>query len=143
MRSKDFTLHTTRQGERTTTPAQNRRVKEEQGFKCAHCSRKFPEWQLQVHHKKGVHKHKSPYSVDLPVISMGEKIKPRYDRRSNLEAICIPCHNKTKSKKGKAELRKKTKKRKNKTTTKKATRKTRQSFGTMKTPNWNTGLTDL
>ena len=118
---KDYTLFSTTAGERTLTPARRRKVKERQGYKCAHCHKKFPEWQLQVHHKKEVHKHKQPF-VNLPEISFGKKIIPRYDRRSNLEAVCIPCHNKTKSKK-KATNRATKKKATKKRTTKKRIKK--------------------
>ena len=93
-------VYATRAGDRNLTSAQKRKIKEEQGFRCAKCGKKFPEWQLQIHHKKGVAKHKNPLG-NLPAYSWGKKIKPKSDRRGNLEVVCIPCHNKTKKKKKK------------------------------------------
>ena len=97
-KKKELTIFSTIAGDRTLTPAKKREIKEKQGFKCAECKRKFLEWQLHVHHKKDVSKHKSPYGADLPFYSLGKKIKPKYDRMNNLVALCIPCHNKTKKK---------------------------------------------
>lgn len=107
-KANSLRLYTTKTGDRTLTPVQKRKVKEEQNFKCAKCGKKFPEWQLHVHHKKGVAKHKNSIGLDMPVHSMGKKIKPKSDKRSNLEAVCIPCHNE----KAKKKTAKKTTKRK-------------------------------
>ena len=95
---KDMTWHTTKVGDRTLTTAQRRKIKEEQGFKCARCGKKTPERLLEIHHKKSVASHKHPMGWDMPVYSQGKKIKPKSDRRSNLEAVCIYCHDKTKKK---------------------------------------------
>ena len=91
--------HITRAGDRTLTPAQKRKIKEEQKFRCAKCRKKFDSRLLEVHHKKEVHKHKNKLTGDLPMYSIGKKIKPKSDRKSNLEAVCIYCHDKTKKKK--------------------------------------------
>jgi 5-methylcytosine-specific restriction endonuclease McrA len=89
-------IYQTKMGDRTSTPAEKRKIKEEQGFKCAKCGKKTDPRFLEVHHKKEIHKHKSPYGYDLPVMTIGTKYKPKYDRRKNLEAVCIKCHDKTK-----------------------------------------------
>jgi 5-methylcytosine-specific restriction endonuclease McrA len=94
-------IYATRAGDRTLTSAQKRKIKEDQGFRCARCGKKTDARYLEVHHKKGVAKHKNPIG-DLPVYSWGKKIKPKSDRRSNLEAVCLKCHDKTKKKKKKA-----------------------------------------
>ena len=86
---KSMTYHTTRAGDRTLTPAQKRKVKEEQGFKCAKCGKKYDGRLLEVHHKKSISSHKSPIGFDMPVYSLCKKIKPKSDRRSNLEVVCI------------------------------------------------------
>jgi len=93
-------IYATRAGDRTLTPAQRKDIMKKREYRCKECGKKFPEWQLQIHHKKGVAKHKNPLG-NLPVYSWGKKTKPKYDRRSNLEVVCIPCHNKTKKKKKK------------------------------------------
>lgn len=100
------TFHTTRQGERTLTSAQKRKLKEEAGFKCERCGGKFKEEYLQIHHKKSIASHKNPIiNVSLPIHTMGEKYIPAYDRiKSNLEVVCITCHNKTKHGKKKTSL---------------------------------------
>ena len=109
---KETTLFQTKAGDRTLTPVQKRKVKEEQGYKCAICKKKFHPRLLEIHHKKEVHKHKSKFGVEMAVLSFGKKIKPHSDKRSNLEAVCIHCHDKTKSKKGRSELSKKNVKKK-------------------------------
>jgi 5-methylcytosine-specific restriction endonuclease McrA len=89
-------IHQTKMGDRTLTPAQKRKIKEDQSFKCAKCGKKTDPRYLDIHHKKEIHKHKSPSGYDMPVMTIGKKYKPKYDRRHNLEAICIKCHDKTK-----------------------------------------------
>ncbi|MFH0936047.1 MAG: hypothetical protein V1815_00010 [Candidatus Woesearchaeota archaeon] len=96
--AKSVTWHHAKVGDRQTTSTQARKIKEEQGFRCNECGKKFPEWQLQIHHKKGISKHKNPLG-DMPIYALGHKPKLKYERRSNKVAICIPCHNKTKRKK--------------------------------------------
>jgi len=91
-------FHVTKVGDRTLTPARKRKIKENQGFRCAKCGKKTDPRYLEVHHKKEISKHKSPYGVDIPIWSLGKKYKPKYDRDSNLEAVCIKCHDKTKKK---------------------------------------------
>ena len=93
-------IYSTTPGDRSTTPAQKRKIKEEQDFKCAHCKKKYIPRLLEIHHKVEIHKHKDKLTgIDIPQYSYGNKIKPHYDRRSNLEAICFLCHDKTKKKK--------------------------------------------
>ena len=92
-------VHYTKAGDRTLTPAQKRKIKEKQGFRCIKCGKKIDSRYLEVHHKKEIRKHKSPYGLDIPIITVGYKHKPQYDRKSNLQAICIKCHDKTKKKK--------------------------------------------
>ena len=95
-------LHITKAGDRTLTSAQKRKLKEAVGFKCQRCKKKYPERLLEIHHKKAIHKHKSPYGIDVPVFSTGKKYIPKYDRhKSNLEVVCIYCHDKTKKQKRK------------------------------------------
>ncbi len=120
-KAKDFRWYITKTGDRTLTPTQKRKIKEEQNFRCAICGKKFKPRYLHVHHKKEIHKYKSPLGLDLPEYSMGKKIKPKYDKRSNLVAVCIECHDKTKKKKSSKKILKK----KPKTKTKKTTRKKR------------------
>jgi len=91
----------TKSGERTSTASLKRKLKEKAGYRCEVCKKKFPDWQLQIHHKKEISKHKSPYGVDVPVLTIGKKHKPKYDEIKNLQVICIPCHNKTKKRKKK------------------------------------------
>lgn len=93
---KELTFYQTKAGDRTITPAQKRKIKEEQKFRCAKCGKKFHSRLLEIHHKKEVHKHKNSLGVDIPVMTFGYKHKPKYDRRENLEAVCVYCHDKTK-----------------------------------------------
>lgn len=88
-------IYVTKPGERTLTSARKLQIKEEAGFKCSKCHRKFDPAYLQVHHKKSVASHRSGTGFDLPNFSLEKKIKPKYDRRGNLEVVCIKCHNKT------------------------------------------------
>ena len=94
---KSVTFHSANVGDRQTTPAEKRRIKEEQDYKCARCGRKLPKEYLQVHHKRGIASHRNPYG-NLPVYALGHKPKLSYERRSNKEALCIKCHNETKKK---------------------------------------------
>ena len=95
-KNRELTFYSTKSGDRTLTKAQKRKIKEEQGFKCAHCHKKKPARYLEIHHKKEISEHKSSLGVDLPYFSLGKKIKPAYDKKNNLEAVCIDCHDKTK-----------------------------------------------
>lgn len=100
-KSKDYKWHITRAGDRTLTSAQKRKLKEETNYRCQKCGKSFkrlPKY-LEVHHKKEVHKHKHPMGWDLPSYSQGHKIKPKSDRKNNLQVLCKDCHDKTKKKK--------------------------------------------
>jgi 5-methylcytosine-specific restriction endonuclease McrA len=99
LKQKDFRIYITKNGDRTLTPAQKRKVKEEQKFKCCKCGKKTDPRLLEIHHKKGIAKHKNDNGVNIPVLSQGKKVIPQYDIRSNLEAICYKCHDETKKKK--------------------------------------------
>ncbi len=101
-RLKVARLHMTKVGDRTSTSAQRRKLKEAVGFKCQRCGKKFDGRLLEIHHKKSIASHKNKLTgVDFPVYSLGKKIKPKYDRKSNLEVVCIYCHDKTKKQKKK------------------------------------------
>ena len=91
-------IYTTKMGDRTLTTAQKRKIKEGQGCRCTKCGKKFPKWQLHVDHKKPIASYKNKLTgVDLPVYTFGKKYIPEYDRhKSNLDVLCIPCHNKKK-----------------------------------------------
>lgn len=92
-------LYMTKAGDRTLTPAQKRKLKEATGYRCSICGKKFDGRLLEIHHKKGVAKHKNPMGFDMPVMARGKKHIPVYDRRkSNLQVVCIYCHDKTKKK---------------------------------------------
>jgi cytochrome c553 len=93
-------FHITKAGDRTLTPAQKRNLKEEAGNRCSRCHKKFDSRLLEIHHKKSIASHKNKLiGVDLPVYSMGKKYIPKYDRhKSNLEVVCVYCHDKTKKK---------------------------------------------
>lgn len=52
-------FHVTKVGDRTLTPAQKRKVKEEAGFRCSVCHEKFDPRYLEVHHKKSIASHKN------------------------------------------------------------------------------------
>lgn len=93
------TFYTTRVGDRTLTPTQKRKFKEEKGFKCEICKKKFDSRLLEIHHKKEVAKHKNPMGFDMPIFTMGKKHIPVYDKRRNLQVVCLYCHDKTKKKK--------------------------------------------
>lgn len=93
-------VYVTKVGDRTLTPSKKRKLKEAVGFRCQICGKKKPARYLEIHHKKGVAKHKDPYGLDAPVMQVGKKYIPKYDRhKSNLQVICIDCHDKTKKKK--------------------------------------------
>jgi hypothetical protein len=96
-------FHITNVGDRTLTPAQKRKLKESVRYKCSRCHKKFESRLLEIHHKKSVSSHKNKLTgVDLPIYSMGKKYIPAYDRRkSNLEVVCVFCHDKTKKRKKK------------------------------------------
>lgn len=94
-KAKDVMFHQARIGDRQTTPAQKRKIKEEQKFICTECGKKFKDWQMNVHHKKGIAEHKNPLG-DMPLYAQGHKPKLKYENRRNKVALCIPCHNKTK-----------------------------------------------
>lgn len=94
-------VYVNRVGDRNITPAEKEAYKKEKGYRCEECHHKFPDWQLHVHHKKGIASYKSPSGIDIPTYSFGEKIRQGYDKKRNLEVTCIPCHNKTKRKKKK------------------------------------------
>ena len=92
-------MRITKEGERTLTSAQKRKLKEDVNFKCERCHKKFNPRYLEIHHKKAIHKHKSAYGVAVPTMTMGKKYIPAYDRRkSNLEVVCLECHDITKRK---------------------------------------------
>ena len=100
--AKSIKFYQTKVGDRTLTSAQKRKLKEETNYRCQKCGKSFkdlPKY-LEVHHKKEVHKHKSQFG-DLPTYSMGKKIKPKSDRKSNLQILCKDCHDKTKKKRKK------------------------------------------
>jgi len=92
-------MHITHAGERTLTAAQKRKLKEEVGYRCQICKKKYNPRFLEIHHKKGIAKHKSQLGATLPIFSIGKKYKPKYERKSNLQVVCITCHDKTKKKK--------------------------------------------
>ena len=95
-------LYVTKAGDRTLTPAQKRKLKEARGNRCEKCGKKFNPRYLEIHHKKGVAKHKNPSGFDAPVMQFEKKYIPKYDRhKSNLQVICIECHDHTKKKKKK------------------------------------------
>ena len=93
-------LYFTKAGDRTLTPAQKRKKKEKEGLKCKKCSKKFSfedaQDYLQIHHKKSISSYKDKLTgVDIPIITLGKKYIPKYDRRrSNLEVLCLKCHKK-------------------------------------------------
>jgi len=96
-------FHITKGGERTLTSAQRRNLKEEVGFRCQRCHKKYDARLLEIHHKKSIASHKNKLTgFDMPVYSIGKKYIPVYDRRkSNLEVVCVYCHDKTKKKRKK------------------------------------------
>ncbi len=90
-------IHITKVGDRTLTSTQKRKLKEEVGFRCQKCHKKFEPRLLEIHHKKSVASHKDNLlRINVPTYSIGKKIKPIYDKRSNLQVICYKCHDKTK-----------------------------------------------
>ena len=92
-------FYMTKVGDRTLTPAKKRQLKEAVGFKCQRCNKKVHPRLLEIHHKKSVASHKNKMGFDLPVYSIGKRYIPKYDRhKSNLEVVCVFCHDKTKKK---------------------------------------------
>lgn len=96
---RSLRVHVTKHGDRTLTPAKKYDLKKSRGFICEECGHKFDSRYLEVHHRKSVSSYKHPSGFTAPVFSIGSKIKPKYDRKSNLMVICIKCHDKTKKKK--------------------------------------------
>jgi len=88
----EFKIYQTKAGDRTRTTTQNKKLKEKAGFRCQRCKKKFHSAFLDVHHKKQVSAHKSKDGFDLPVMSMGKKIKPKYDSDKNAQVLCKKCH---------------------------------------------------
>jgi len=102
VKTSSLKVHVTKVGDRTLTPAKKRKLKEATGYRCEVCGKKYPARYLEIHHKKSVASHKSPYGLDAPIMTVGKKHIPKYDRqKSNLQVICIDCHDKTKKKKKK------------------------------------------
>lgn len=109
IKKNDFRLYQTKAGDRTRTTAQNRKLKEKVNFRCQRCKQKFRPAFLDVHHKKKVASHKNKFGIDMPVYSMGKKIKPKYDSDKNAMVLCRECHQEVhrQEAKKKAALRKK------------------------------------
>lgn len=93
-------IHVVKGGVSGLTPAQKRKMKEAVGNRCGECGKKFDSEYLQIHHKKSLASHKHP--LGLSTLAVGhKKPKVKADRKSNLQVVCIKCHNKTKKKKTK------------------------------------------
>lgn len=96
-------VYVTKNGDRTLTSAQKRKLKEENGFRCQKCGEKYEARLLEVHHKKSISSHKDKFGLSVPIYSWGKKYIPKYDRhKSNLEVVCYKCHDNTKKKRRKA-----------------------------------------
>ena len=95
-------------GERTLTSSSKKNIKEERGFKCDRCHKKFPSYLLKVHHKREVYKSKSKAMVELPTLEITTAKKKAYhDRLENLEVLCGTCHDKEHHKRSEENKKKK------------------------------------
>lgn len=108
VKANQFKVYQTTEGvSRTRTTAQNRKLKEKANFRCAKCKKKFDGAFLDVHHKKSVASHKDKLVGSVPQLSVGKKIKPKYDSDKNAMVLCRKCHQEVHRQEAKKKAKKK------------------------------------
>jgi predicted HNH restriction endonuclease len=103
--------------ERTLKESDKKNLKKETKSKCQKCGKKYPPYNLIVHHKKPIAKYKTNdlRLSDFNKFYSNKTKKPAYDRKSNLMVLCRNCHGTIHYELSEKEKKKKTKHGKKKT----------------------------